>query len=266
MFGTTQVMSQTYFTLTPMLGMQRCFAKYESGDKPEVFINNTRNDFFHAGLLIDYHRNRFTYSTGYMSNNVGFGFAVEPVTVNPLDSAVSWRTSLASARETYSIPIKVAYTLGEVNLFGRKNPTQYFSKNTKELKTSSHLINFKLNIYGGLIFERLKPSSTTGDTSTIFHVKFENQYTVLNRNGITGMLGISIQFLHKGKEILAMNIYYHQGFTRMMQYDLNYTIVTDNQPYHTTLISKGTLIGVSLSYPIKIWDVDKRKAKRAAGN
>ena len=67
-----------------------------------------------------------------------------------------------------------------------------------------------MNIYGGLIFERLKPSSTLGDTTTIFHVKLENQYTVLNRNGITGMLGFTVQFLHRGKESLALNFFYHQ--------------------------------------------------------
>ena len=266
MFGTTQVMSQTYFTFTPMVGMQRCFAKYQSGDRPSVFYNNAGNNFFHVGFLLDYHRNRFIYSLGYTQNNAGYAYAIKPDVVNPLDSVINWGFREASANPTNAIEAKVAYSLSEINLFRKKQNTQAFQNSNNIYKDDQHLINFRFNVFGGLLYEHLQHVNFMEYPVNFGHTITQVRHTRLNNNGITGTLGFSIQFLHKGKESLALNFFYHQGFTKLLQMDITYTLINDQVTYHTTLISKGTSFGASISYPIRFWDVDKRKARKTAGS
>ena len=266
MFGTTQVMSQTYFTFTPMVGMQRCFAKYKSGDRPSVFYNNTGNDYFHVGFLLDYHRNRFIYSLGYTQNNAGYAYAIKPDVVNPLDSLIDWHYSHSSANATNAIEAKVAYSLTEVHLFQKKQHIQAFQNANNIYKDNQHIINFRLNIFGGLLYEHLQRTNSMNFPFNNGRVNTQSNYTRLNNNGITGTLGFSIQFLHRGKESLALNFFYHQGFTKLQQIDITYTLINEQVTYHTTLISKATSFGASISYPIRFWDVDKRRARKAARN
>ena len=119
---------------------------------------------------------------------------------------------------------------------------------------------------GGLLYEHLQRTNSMNFPFNNGRVNTQSNYTRLNNNGITGTLGFSIQFLHRGKESLALNFFYHQGFTKLQQIDITYTLINDQVTYHTTLVSKATSFGASISYPIKIWDVDKRKAKKALGN
>ena len=266
MFGTTQVMSQTYFTLTPMVGMQRCFAKYQSGDQPSVFNNNSGNNYFHVGFLLEYHRNRFIYSLGYTQNNAGYAYGIKPNGYNSSDTTLGWSYSHSSATPTNAIESKIAYSFSEFHLFQKKFLAQEFENLNNVYKDNRYLINFRFNVFGGLLYEHLQRTNSMDYPFSNGHVITQSHYTRLNNNGITGTLGFTIQFLHKGKESLALNFFYHQGFTKLRQIDITYTLINDQQTYHTTLISKGTSFGASISYPIRFWDVDKRKARKAARN
>ena len=261
MFGTS-AMSQTYFTLTPMVGLQRCFSTYEYGDRPSLFKNNTSNDYFHVGFFLDYHRNKFTYSLGYSQNNAGYAYGIKPDKINPLDSVVSWSYSHSSANPTNAIEAKIAYSLSEINLFRRKKEVPVFQQSGNAYQGSQHLINIRFMLTAGLLYEHLQRTVSIDYPYSNAHIITKSTYTRLNNNGITGALGFTVQFLHRGKESLALNFFYHQGFTKFTQIDVSYTLITDQVTYHTTLITKATSFGVSISYPIRVWDVDKRKVKK----
>lgn len=261
MFGTS-AMSQTYFTFTPMAGLQRCFAVYQNGDRPSLFKNNSGNNYFHVGFLLDYHRNRFSYSLGYTQNNAGYAYKIKPDEINPLDSVVSWSYSHSSATPTNAIQIKAAYALADINLFRRKNEMPVIQPSAISYKGNQHVINFRLMLTAGMLYEHLQKTVSMNYPFMNSHVITQSSYTRLTNNGITGTLGFTVQFLHRGKESLALNFFYNHGFTRFRQIDITYTLINDHVTYHTTLISKASSFGMSLSYPIRIWDVDKRKAKK----
>lgn len=146
MFGTS-AMSQTYFTITPMVGVQRCFAKYQSGDKPSVFNNNTGNDYFHVGFLLDYHRNRFIYSLGYMQNNAGYGYGLKPNGYNPSDTTLGWSYSHSTATPTNAIEAKLSYSVLKINLFKRKINSSAFESINNPYNDNQLIINFRLNVF-----------------------------------------------------------------------------------------------------------------------
>jgi len=77
-------------------------------------------------------------------------------------------------------------------------------------------------------------------------------------------LGLTIQFLQKGKERLALNFYYNQGLTNYL--NANYTYTENNISQTENVVSKGTYIAIGISYPIKIWDINKRRSIKAAIN
>ena len=243
MFGATQVMSQTYFTLTPIVGLKRCFAKFDGGDKPDFFKNNASNKQIVLGVLLEYHKNKFTYSAGYLYNHAGYAYSIKSEG-HPSDSG-SWGYSHSSANQGWSIPLRASYSI---------------------FKTNGKFINFKLDMFGGIAIDHFSPRIDSINTYINNNVSTKSTYKTINQYGVSANVGLTFQFLHRGKESIALTFYYNQGLTQYESIRLNYTTLADNKSYQSNLITRGTSFGILLSYPIKIWDVDKRRSIKASGN
>ncbi|WP_018344618.1 outer membrane beta-barrel protein [Cytophaga aurantiaca] len=236
-FSVNSVTAQTYVTLTPMLGLNRCFAKFDGGDKPDLFKNNASNHQIIFGGLIDYHKNKFIFSTGYLYNHAGYAYSIKSVG-HQADSG-SWGYKHSSANQGWTIPLRVSYYL---------------------FKTNGKFINFKLDMFGGIAIDHFSPRPFSTATYSNAHVETKSTYKTINQYGVSANIGLTFQFLHRGKESIALTFYYNQGLTKYESIRLNYTTLEDNRSYQSNLITRGTSFGILLSYPIKIWDVDKRRS------
>ena len=245
-----QAFSQKYVSVTPLMGFQRCFSNKLNGNSAPDFKNNTNNHAVQYGIFLDYHVNRFVFSAGWAYNNVGYSYRI-----GPKYSSLIPTSSSASTMRTVSFPIRVAYELTDVGLFYKK------TSSADELNDApaQHFINFKLKVFGGLVLDNVNWPSYIDTISSVTIT--QRTYTQLNKVGLSGTVGIAMQFMHHGKERLALSFYYHQGFTSYQKLTIDYT--ESNQAYQTSLVAKGTTYGITLSYPIKIWDIDKRKAMKA---
>ena len=147
MFGTTKVMSQTYFSLTPMLGLQRCFSRYVDGNSPETFTGNILYRKLQYGILIDYHKSKYTFSTGLMNGYAGTWYRISFQLNNPNNPSTSVTGSVSSTYPIISIPLKVSYSLKEFYLFKIKRDYTLRGEGNEKLKNVYYLTSFKFKVF-----------------------------------------------------------------------------------------------------------------------
>jgi hypothetical protein len=116
------------------------------------------------------------------------------------------------------------------------------------------MLGFALNIRGNILtvddtLTEIGYNNTK--TSMIFNFKDPNWY------GSALQVGLCFQFYKFEKERLAFNIWYNKGLSVMeaAKYDF---IVNDTSFYSTDIISRGSYLGFTASYPILLWS---KKAK-----
>jgi len=137
MFGTTQVMSQTYFTLTPMVGIETSFSKMKSDDALEI-KNNFASFFPRFGFLIDFHKNKFSFSSGIsLSKSLNATFSTN-------------HSSYSQNTYVLSVPIIISFNTKEYNLFYIKRNQVVNDEESGLLKSNFFLMSFKLRPFAGL--------------------------------------------------------------------------------------------------------------------
>lgn len=264
MFGATEVKSQTYFSLTPMLGLQRCFSKYLNGNSPETFDSNILYRKLQYGLLIDYHKSKCTFSTGIINGYTGTWYRISFPLNNPNNPSTLVTGSVYSSYQIISIPIRASYSLKEFYLFKIKRDYTLRGEENEKLKNIYYLTSFKFKVFTGVLFDHLTSMQNQKSSGGDIGYTVESFSSPINRNGVTATFGFTLQFIQRNKERLAVNFYYNQGITKYMVTNQTYTV--GNNSYYANVVARGTSFGILLSYPIKIWDVDKRRSIKTSGN
>lgn len=236
------IRAQTYFTVTPVLGIGTSFSKIKSDDSFSA-KNNFASFFTRYGFLLNFHKNKIGLSSGItLSRSLNVNFSNK-------------NNIFLNSIYVFAVPIILSYDSKEFNLFYIKNNRPFMEDEEGNVKSNFFLMSFKLRPFAGLnvdYTDRLSQDTITnkGYTETL-------QYTLLNNNGLSAIFGFTVQFLQKGKERLALSFYFNQGLTKYL--NANYIYTENNSSQTTNIVSKGTYISVGLSYPIKVWDIEKRK-------
>ena len=127
----------------------------------------------------------------------------------------------------------------------------------ENVKSNFFLMSFKLRPFAGINIDFVDRMSEDTVINKGYDYTETLQYSILNNNGLSSIFGFTVQFLQKGKERLALNFYFNQGLTKYLS--ANYTYTENNNTQTTSVVSKGSYISIGLSYPINIWDLEKRK-------
>jgi hypothetical protein len=125
-----------------------------------------------------------------------------------------------------------------------------------------HLLNFKLTYWGGLTYNRLlypdKYYSEESQTSALSDTTFKGKKVILiSQGGISAIVGITFQFMHKSRERLAISVYYNQGLVNLIRGDF-YFRKTGSFNYEKAVSYRGSAIGATISWPIKIYSSLKK--------
>lgn len=251
-----------------MVGLQQMLSKQiHKKNTAKTFRNNAYDEGFDSGIFLDYKRNNIAISIGYMSGYTGYSYKVSTFNIKESNEGLTQKLSIGN--NTKRIPLKLSYTLKKVSRIpfamsrnGNKISIDLEKARAKQL----YLINFKLVGFAAIsynwllventwfpdTYEYTKTNPYTGD-----YISFNTKLTKIRNNNLSIMAGLTFQCMHKDKERLAVTIYYNQGLSTLKYLYLRYNI--NGEQYHTTLDIKGSVVGVNISYPFKLYDFDKRK-------
>ncbi|MFW6020422.1 MAG: hypothetical protein ACOCPM_07560, partial [Bacteroidales bacterium] len=117
---------------------------------------------------------------------------------------------------------------------------------------------------GAKPFEKLHVSRSNRNKddlfpSSVFNITFIDKLYA-NTNTFMGSLGINFRFHSKKRELLALKLYYEQGF-RAIAYNQVIVHRNNNAFTHNFSYSYGSAFYVKLSIPIPIYDFEKHREK-----
>ncbi|WMJ75000.1 hypothetical protein RCC89_17785 [Cytophagaceae bacterium ABcell3] len=90
----------------------------------------------------------------------------------------------------------------------------------------------------------------SGDT-----IEISRTNNTIQRFGASLTAGVILQLYNKkNRPTWNLTLYYSQGLRRLVNFEIDYTL--NGETFATTLISRGTVAGIHLSYPIRLkkWD------------
>ncbi|WP_299250268.1 hypothetical protein [uncultured Cytophaga sp.] len=243
-FLSKSIRAQTYFALTPVLGIGTSFSKIKSDDSFSA-KNNFASVFTRYGFLLNFHKNKIGLSSGItLSRSLNVNFSYK-------------HNIFSNSIYVFAVPILLSYDSKEFNLFYIKNNRPYMEDEEENVKSNFFLMSFKLRPFAGINIDFVDRMSEDTVINKGYDYTETLQYSILNNNGLSSIFGFTVQFLQKGKERLALNFYFNQGLTKYLS--ANYTYTENNNTQTTSVVSKGSYISIGLSYPINIWDLEKRK-------
>lgn len=238
--------AQKQLFLKPHIGAQVPYARSDrSIGKTSTFKPRYFDITDNWGLMLQLKLNRdWSVAAGLSYGNIGWGYRIEVpdhLVKNPYRGP---RASHSASGYTYRFPLQAFRTLKDIT---------YFLLNREQ---ELYLFNFKLHALGGVSIDYLDPKQRydghTGGTMipSPDNITYTETITIKNRWGASAMLGVGMQFYHNGKERFELNLYYSQGLRDMLQIDVDYTM--NGESRHTRMLSRGSFVGATLSYPIKL--------------
>lgn len=210
------------------------------------------------------------YSTKKLNLEIGYKYSSSSMAVYSIPHQYTFTTSNNNKYERYtarginqhSFSLNYFHTSHKnINILPIKRKKSLKSLPSEDTETL-YLISMRIKPMIGLainIGESKKRESDTVVQYTIYtESKMEGRfnYKTSNKFGAAFQLGITFQFYKFEKERLAFNIWYNKGLSIMTtaRYDF---IVNDTYFYSTDIISRGSYLGFTASYPILLWSKKK---------
>jgi hypothetical protein len=242
---------QTTISLIPYTGVQQSLHHkiIDKGNLPNTSIFRRTSLVVNWGGTLQYKRNDRAIALFFMQSdftyhntlNMGYGGQIYNLGL---------RYSKDS-REFLLFPISLDTKLDDPKL--RFSDADNFTH---------HLLNFKLTYWGGLTYNRLlypdKYYSEESQTGFFGDTTFKGEKILLkSQAGISAIVGITFQFMHKSRERLAISVYYNQGFVNLIRGDF-YFRRTGYFNHKKSTSYRGSAIGATISWPIKVYSSLKK--------
>lgn len=251
--------AQTVINLRPYVGLQGCFSRIKNNSQgASTFRHNIYEEYADFGIFLEaYRNNKVAVSVGATYGLAGFSYKL--TIPNPRNPFGSPEKRIASARDVYRIPVKFSYVWKNVSWFpvryDKKNRRMYLHEQDED--NPLYLLNFQVECFAGVSYNRIR---TGNEDALIIESAIQDPYgdTIVTNfdrkidqvNGLSVFGGITLQFMHYDKQRLALTLYYNQGLLNQMDVDVFYTL--NGQSYQTQLGTRGTTVGINVSYPIRL--------------
>ncbi len=251
--------------LTPQIGGEWNFSKIEDNQEVPPYIKSTWIDFnlrYGLGLAFDFDR-RFALEIGYEWGFVGYGLKHRSHTDSVLYEGGGGSVFATTNRR---VGVTLSKPIASVSII-RNNKNNFLSRLLRINEKKTHWAFFDLNVLAGFTYEYIPPfiDGQLGIFvgSNVDKVILKDEYTVLNSNGWGARAGLSMQFYNqKGFRGLQLGIIYHQGLTDRIS--ANWETSINDTPYPDfKTITKGSMLAIYASYPIRLYDSVERKRRMA---
>ena len=217
------------------------------------------------GLFVEYKsQHRWGFISGISIGSVGLGYKLS---YNPggVISRLEHRNSYS--RSLHRVPLLFTYTWKNVHLFPLRNYRKLPKRRRPQVADESILyalvfrvqpiIGFSVN-YTGKLHRWDDPADT-------LDIRYSNGYfdvyhptKQLATVNISAIAGVRLQFYSFGKDKLALTALYHQGFSDLVEMEVDYTI-GGSDSYRSYVRTRGSGLSITLSYPIRIYNFNKQE-------
>lgn len=248
-----QIVSAQSFYIRPYIGLQRIFSNVQvpPSDK-RTLQNNSYNDYPDAGLMVEYHKKRWSVASGLTLGAAGYSFQLE--IPEPVGLA-GYATHTSSGYGMYRIPLQFSYRLSDIKLLSRRKNIQ-----------SKCLINGGIELLGGLAFNdyfdekrsrfNIIPFFRTPNDSIVG----TGEVLRVRNHGIALYGGVRFNFSLNGGQGVAVSLWYNQGLSTILRTNVEY--IVNGRNYAVQFGGNGSTFNVNLSVPIKIYESASSKQYR----
>jgi hypothetical protein len=255
--------AQVVFSLRPYVGLQGAFSKVEDKNTAVSTFKNNRFDITNVdySLFLEAKVSKSVFSIGYTNWAIdGIKFTLRlPEPSNTRGEGP--RSSHGLQNDHQRIMFRYGRELKSFPIFQRIKPSYAKKSLAEKLLRLEGFVgagisltkkpNYDKKVYPGL------PNEFAGDTiRDIIYVDRLNPQALLLQAGLT------LHWVKNQKDRLAITLYYNQGIGALTQYRVEYYLASLTMPgraYNTPLSSRGTSLGINLSYPITFYRSDKYK-------
>jgi|GEM_PF-3788777 len=256
------------FYLTPSLGVQWGFAKFENKETIPSYVKRTNvpsGARYGIGLLVDFNE-KWGLEIGYGGAELGLGIKYASKT-DSVENEISGRkiryTIIHRAYMHWLSPGKL--------IIIRKRRGTYLRRYAKEKKEYDYLSVFNLGFMGGFAYEYTPPFSFRNNTSTSSSIIVQDDIKLAETNvAIPGehsmgiYFGLYTQFLNKGEKRLQLGVVYQQGIQKRVISNWSTSINGVAQPDFKTF-TRGSYLAMYANYPIKFLTLGANKSKKLKG-
>lgn len=258
------VFAQPTLYLKPLVGVQIPTCHIQANSNATTASTFQVNNFGlrhlsftdNYGLLLQLKLNEtWSISSGYSRGNIGWSYSIKlPRNVR---KSGGWAEA-ASGSSIYieRFPILAQFVIKDVHLFRLTNDEAVLRRINVDDENILYLLLFQLKGLFGVSYDHIFPLYNFGGSLSIQPPAGGNSIertdsTIVRRtNNVSFVAGVSLQFRHRNKDRLELNVYYSQGVVRMMDADVTYRI--NGQGFFSKLGSRGSFLGVNLAYPIRL--------------
>ncbi|MCU0446327.1 MAG: hypothetical protein MUE85_15580 [Microscillaceae bacterium] len=251
--------AQSILTLRPQLGLEMptCFIQEKSLGYSGFGVNRLPVGL-NGGLVAQFNfKDRYFIAAGVSYGVMGYDFTVN------IDKArlQSYRGSIirvgyASELTYLGFPIEFGIKLKEARWLPLHD-SRFLSAWGIRPSKPTYLFLCKLNLKLGFNINHIQRLASEGVPFNFYiegfagdYVEYTTTYSIQRRWGVAIYGGLNLQFHHRGKDRLAVNILYQQGLQKrvdvMVDYDLN------GDKFFNRLGSRGSGVILQLSYPIRL--------------
>ncbi len=204
-----------------------------------TFSPNTFNPSIDLGVLLELRwKSR-------LSTSVGFSYGIADISYSatfpqPRKAVISPVQQISFGVQLFRIPLLFGYRVGG------KSEEYYIQPAYKGVRLellAGPVLNNATTFTDSLF--NMDNTFMAGDRITI-----KQTDCIVNKFGLSVMAGARLHYVKRGKERLALTVYFNQGITTHIESNINYTL--NEVPYFTQMATRGTAVGVNLLYPIRL--------------
>ena len=246
LLSTSNSWAQSKLLLKPHFGGQVMYGHYDRPIGKTAYFRPRRFDIGdNYGLLLQLEFNdNWSIITGWSKGNIGWGNRIrmpKEITGNPFKGP---ELSHSSSNYIHRFPLSCYRTIKDFAFL--------------PINQNQDLFLFNFRFYGtfGFSLDYLDPKYRFDDVDEKWtfpygdFIHYQEGKTIINRWGGSVKLGFGMQFFHLGKDRFDLNFIYSQGLRNLVQSDITYTINT--QTFFTRMFARGSYLGATLSYPIRL--------------
>lgn len=251
LFAQVNLRGQTVISLIPYVGSQQSLHQKISskGNDPQAHKFPNESLVVNWGGMLQYKKNDRGIALYYMESDFWYHHTI----------------NLGNEGKIYNLGLRYSKDSREFLLFPISLDTKLDAPKLSFSDSDNfthHLLNFKLTYWAGLAYNRLlyptkyyleeTQTSIPGDTT----IKGTKE-TLKSQAGLSAIIGITFQFIHKSRDRLAISLYYNQGFINLMRADF-YIKRNGYTNFEKSVVYRGSSIGATISWPIKLYHSAKK--------
>jgi hypothetical protein len=251
------ISAQTVLTISPVISMQNAYSRLDKNiDTPYFSQAYTWFPNYSIGLLVDVRiDDKYRLTTGIIHGSFGLNYKITKeynreqadtlFPPEPFPDVTKTESKVSIEDDLVRFPFLIGYKLGHIKF---KSPRKQYSP-------------FGISVEGRAGFSldyifQSPPGFLGGSGFGAYHRDTVSALRTLN---LSLYLGFALQLKHHNKDRLRAEVFFSQGVRDIGENNVTYSVLGDPNTYKARVKTRGTVIGLNLSYPIRIAGFQHKK-------